>query len=66
MAWELRTTEGTEQMRRRKFKVEPVFGTIKEAMGFRRFLLRGLHKVRQEWALVCLAFNIKKLHLARS
>jgi DDE family transposase len=46
----------------RKTIVEPVFGQIKEARGFRRFLLRGLAKVRGEWALVCLTHNILKLH----
>jgi hypothetical protein len=41
--------------------VEPVFGIIKEVMGFRRFLLRGLAAVKGEWRLVCLAFNLKRL-----
>ena len=47
--------------RLRKQVVEPVFGQIKEARGFRRFLLRGLGKVRHEWALVCTAHNLAKL-----
>lgn len=47
--------------RLRKYVVEPVFGQIKEARGFRRFYLRGLHKVPNEWALVCTAHNILKL-----
>ena len=38
----------------RKAIVEPVFGQIKQARGFRQFLLRGIDKVRGEWALVCL------------
>ena len=42
--------------------MEPVFGIVKEAMGFRRFLLRGLTKVEGEWALVTLAYNCKRLH----
>lgn len=46
---------------RRKVIIEPVFGHIKEIMGFRRFLLRGIEKVRAEWRLVCLAHNILKL-----
>jgi transposase len=46
----------------RKAIVEPVFGQIKQARGFRQFLLRGLAKVRGEWALVCLTHNILKLH----
>ena len=41
--------------------VEGVFGVIKHAMGVRRFLLRGLEKVRAEWTWVCTAFNLKKL-----
>jgi hypothetical protein len=40
---------------------EPVFGIIKEVMGFRRFLLRGLEKVKGEWRWVCLAYNLKRL-----
>jgi hypothetical protein len=47
--------------RLRKQVVEPVFGQIKQAMGFRQFLLRGLAKVRAEWQLVCLAHNLRKL-----
>jgi IS5 family transposase len=41
--------------------VEPVFGQIKQAMGFRQFLLRGLAKVQAEWSLVCTAHNLLKL-----
>lgn len=47
--------------RLRKQIVEPAFGQIKEARGFRRFLLRGLDKVPREWALVCTAHNLVKL-----
>ena len=47
--------------RLRKQVVEPVFGQIKQAMGFRQFLLRGLAKVKAEWQLVCLAHNLRKL-----
>jgi len=39
-----------------------VFGQIKQARGFRQFLLRGLEKVQGEWAMICLAHNILKLH----
>lgn len=49
----------------RKILVEPVFGQIKAAMGFRRFSLRGLGKVASEWAIVCLCHNILKLFRAR-
>jgi len=65
MRWQLRTREGRERMRRRKFTVEPVFGIIKEAMGFKRFLLRGMDKVRAEWNLVCIAYNLRTLHSAQ-
>ena len=41
--------------------VEPVFGQIKQARGFRQFLLRGLEAVKAEWALICTAHNITKL-----
>ena len=41
----------------RKQTVEPVFGILKSVMGFRQFMLRGLDKVRNEWTLVCLAWN---------
>ena len=51
--------------RLRKVVVEPVFGQIKQARGFRQFLLRGLHNVSGEWALVCTAHNILKLAGAR-
>ena len=45
--------------------VEPVFGQIKQARGFRQFLLRGVEKVRAEWAMICTAHNIlKKFTLA--
>ena len=47
--------------RLRKQVVEPVFGQIKAAMGFTRFLLRGLNSVRHEWALVATAHNLRKL-----
>jgi hypothetical protein len=45
----------------RKQIVEPVFGQIKQARGFRQFLLRGIEKVKAEWALVCIAHNLTKL-----
>ena len=47
--------------RLRKQVVEPVFGQIKQARGFRQFLLRGIEKVRAEWALICTAHNLTKL-----
>jgi hypothetical protein len=51
--------------RLRKQIVEPVFGQIKQARGFRQFLLRGLDKVRSEWAMICIAHNLTKLAAAR-
>jgi transposase len=50
--------------RLRKQVVEPVFGQIKEARGFRQFLMRGIDKVRGEWTLLCTVHNILKLHKA--
>jgi transposase len=47
--------------RLRKQVVEPVFGQIKQARGFRQFLLRGIDKVKAEWALICTAHNLSKL-----
>ena len=52
--------------RLRKQTVEPVFGQIKQARGFRQFLLRSLAKVRDEWRLVCTAHNLLKLAMARA
>jgi hypothetical protein len=46
----------------RQQTVEPVFGIIKDVLGFRRFSLRGLAKVSLEWDLVTLAYNVKRLH----
>jgi len=62
MARKLATKAGKAVYSRRKVIVEPVFGHIKEARGFRRFLLRGLQKVRGEWSLIALTHNLLKLH----
>jgi len=61
MATKLRTPVGRAVYALRKGIVEPVFGQIKGARGFRRFLLRGLAKIRGEWCLVCLTHNLLKL-----
>jgi transposase len=61
MAAKGRTPDGRALYARRKVNVEPVFGQIKEARGFRRFLLRGLDNIRAEWCLVCLTHNLLKL-----
>jgi hypothetical protein len=55
------STEGKEIYARRAATVEPAFGIIKGAMGFRQFLLRGLERVKLEWGLVCLAYDFKRL-----
>jgi len=62
MREKLRSEEGRRIYAKRARTVEPVFGIIKAALGFRQFLLRGLPKVRVEWDLVCLAYNMKRLH----
>jgi transposase len=58
----LTTKKGEDIYRLRKSTVEPTFGTIKETMGFRQFSLRGLGKVYGEWCIVCLAYDLKRLH----
>ncbi len=65
MQRKLRTKAGRAVYRMRKAIVEPVFGQIKEARGFTRFLLRGLVKVRGEWSLVATAHNLCRLFAAR-
>jgi transposase len=62
MARKLKTKVGAAVYARRKCIVEPVFGQIKQARGFRQFLLRGLEKVRGEWALICMTHNLLKFH----
>jgi hypothetical protein len=64
MKRKLRTKTGQAVYARRKTIVEPVFGQIKQAQGFRQFLLRGVEKVRSEWALVCATHNVLKLYRA--
>lgn len=64
MARKLRTKRGRRIYAGRHVLAEPVIGQIKQARGFRQFLRRGVQKVRQEWALVCLAHNLRKLHTA--
>ena len=62
MKRKLQTKVGAAVYASRKYIVEPVFGQIKQARGFRQFLLRGLEKVRGEWALVCMTHNLLKFH----
>jgi hypothetical protein len=62
MAYKLQTEIGKAIYRLRKCTVEPVIGIIKETLAFRQFSLRSLSHVAGEWALVCLSFNLKRLH----
>jgi hypothetical protein len=62
MAAKLRLPAGRAIYRLRKCTVEPALGIIKDVLGFRQFSLRGLAQVTGEWMLVCLAYNIKRLH----
>jgi transposase len=63
MAYKLKTEIGKLIYGLRKCTVEPVIGIIKETLGFRQFSLRGSLAVAGEWCLVCLAYNLKRLHL---
>ena len=62
MAHRLSTREGRALYGLRKSTVEPVIGIIKSVMKFRQFLLRGVNHVSGEWDLVCLAYNVKRMH----
>ena len=62
MAQWLRTPEGRAHYRRRKTIPEPVFGWIKQVLGFRSFSLRGITAVSAEWRLICTATNLKRMH----
>jgi len=63
MAWKLQTQSGRALYGKRKSTVEPVFGIIKQILGFRQFSLRGLDAVTGEWKLVTMAFNLKRMHV---
>ncbi len=62
MRQRLRTSAGKALYQLRQQTVEPVFGILKSVLGFRQFHLRGKAKVSLEWTLVCLAYNLKRLH----
>jgi len=62
MAYRLRTEIGKALNRLRKSTVEPVIGFVKDVLGFRQFSLRGLSAAGGEWTLVCLAYDLKRLH----
>ena len=61
MAHRMKTQTGKALYKLRKQTAEPVFGIIKEVLGFRRFLLRGREKVSLEWLLVCVSYNLKRI-----
>jgi hypothetical protein len=61
MAHRLKTPEGRDLYALRKQTPEPVFGIIKSVLGFRQFSMRGLEKVRGEWSLVTMAWNMKRM-----
>lgn len=61
MHYDLQGKEGKEIYAKRKCTVEPVFGIIKNVLGFRQFSMRGLKKAHGEWQLVCMAWNIKRM-----
>ena len=63
MAYKLKTALGHAIYRVRKCTVEPVIGIIKAVLGFRQFSLRGEQAAAGEWCLVCVAFNLKRLHI---
>ncbi len=63
MRHRLKTRAGKSVYALRKVTSEPVFGVIKAVMGFRSFLLRGYEAAQGEWSLVCMAFNLKRLHV---
>lgn len=62
MKHRLQTIEGKAIYAQRKSVIEPIFGIIKQVMGFRQFMLRGFKKAQGEWSLVCMAYNLKRLH----
>ena len=65
MAYKLKTTAGRKLYALRKQTVEPVFGIIKTIMGFRQFSMRGLAAADNEWNMVCLAWNLKRMAVLR-
>ena len=58
----LQTEEGKALYAKRKSTVETVFGIIKPVQGFRQFLLRGVDAIQSEWSLVCIGWNLKRMH----
>jgi hypothetical protein len=66
MEHRLKTKAGKARYAQRKQTVEPVFGIIKGALGFRMFSLRGLSNVSLEWTLMSLSYNLKRLFHLRA
>lgn len=66
MKHRLKTPTGKALYALRKSTVEPVFGIIKQVLGFRQFLLRGLDAVEKEWNLVCMAWNLRRMHALKT
>ena len=62
MKYRLQTKEGKEIYALRKSMIEPLFGIIKHVIGFRQFMLRGFEEAKGEWNLMCIAYNLKRLH----
>jgi DDE family transposase len=61
MARKLRTVKGRATYAKRKGIIEPIFGQLKQVLGFRQFALRGLVAMRGEWRLMCTVDNLLKL-----
>jgi hypothetical protein len=61
MPAKLQSNEGRAAYRRRKWIAEPPNGWIKSVLGFRQFSMRGLHRVKAEWKLVCMALNLRRM-----
>jgi hypothetical protein len=61
MEEKLRSRAGKELYSKRGITIEPIFGHIKEVLGFRRFMQRGLEACGNEWKLICMAHNLLKL-----
>lgn len=61
MKRKMQTEDAKAKYRKRKHTVEPVFGIIKNVLGFTRFFLRGIENIETEWRLVTLAYNCKRL-----
>ena len=65
MAWRLKTKAGRALYSLRKSTVEPVFGIVKNVMGFRQFSMRGLKGANGEWNLVAIAWNLKRMNVLK-